>query len=180
MDPIDPEVARRFMLSDVLPSDKIDEASYKLTAFLLDTRRWDAFRDPQWADQGNVIGSPTVEMFFKNLQVRYQLPEPEKCYTRNGEGFYNAHGYNICIDVSDDGEFLFSYPPPFTDLPGYWLANPAFSNEAIAYYGYRLENMPLFDGDRGPNDSFAVRPVVRLKTGLKLKSQGEDLVLVSE
>lgn len=116
------------MLSHILASDHWNEPGYKMTAFLLDAPRWEVFRDTQWAEEGNVIGGPTLEMLYESLRVKFQLPEiksQEACI----DGYYVPLKFKLaCQEVVGKEDFFFTYASDESAVQSYWLASPASSD----------------------------------------------------
>ena len=84
--PINPTIASRFMLNELPKFTNTSNPNYKMTACLLDASKWETFRDTRWADENNVIGGPTLEMYTASWNKKYA---DNKLYTNtNSTGYY--------------------------------------------------------------------------------------------
>ncbi len=178
---IDTAIASRFMLNQEATFTK-SNSNYKMTACLLDASKWETFRDTRWADENNVIGGPTLEMYTASWNKKYAN---NKLYTNaNSTGYYVGTSETPATYYADmsstpgyQDELYYPHRAEYNSCHGYWLASPSTlysSNEMDVNYNGSVGT----DGYNG--NYYGVRPLVHLKSGIKLKPQGKDFVLVSE
>ena len=187
---IDTATANRFMLNQEAIFTK-DNNNYKMTACLLDASKWETFRDTRWADANNVIGSPTLEIWIASWNKKYttetNTADKLYCNKASSTGYYvgtineptTTYIGSDVMSAKDSYKDTLYYPhtSEYNNCYGYWLASPsdASSNyEMIVGYNGGVGN------DYYSNNNFGVRPLVHLKSGVKVKPQGEDFILVAE
>ncbi len=183
---IDTAIASRFMLNQEAVFTK-NNSNYKMTACLLDASKWETFRDTRWVDANNVIGSPTLEMYTASWNKKYPS---NKLYTNTSStGYYvgttehtaetplTSYSVNMSSTPGYQDELYYPHRSSYYNCFGYWLASPS------SYYGF-CEMYVNYDGNVGwysySNGNYGVRPLVHLKSGVKVKPQGKDFVLVAE
>ena len=179
---INPTIASRFMLNELSKFTNTSNPNYKMTACLLDASKWETFRDTRWADENNVIGGPTLEMYTASWNKKYA---DNKLYTNtNSTGYYVGTSetpttYSVDMSSTPGYSDALYYPHAsvYNSCYGYWLASPSAH--------YRKYEVMVYDGGGVSGFDFnysyyGVRPLVHLKSDIKLKSHGKDFVLVSE
>ena len=187
---IDTAIANRFMLNQEATFTKSNN-NYKMTACLLDASKWETFRDTRWADANNVIGSPTLEMWIASWNKKYttetNTADKLYCNKASSTGYYvgttnEPTSTYIGSDVMSakagyQDELYYPHRSGYNNCYGYWLASPSADDSSyemyvgcsghVNYYGYNA-------------NYYGVRPLVHLKSGVKVKPQGKDFVLVAE
>ena len=187
---IDTAIANRFMLNQEATFTKSNN-NYKMTACLLDASKWETFRDTRWADANNVIGSPTLEMWIASWNKKYttetNMADKLYCNKASSTGYYvgttnEPTSTYIGSDVMSakagyQDELYYPHRSYWNSCNGYWLASPSadgsgsemgvYCNGFVGWYSYG-------------NGTCGVRPLVHLKSGVKVKPQGKDFVLVAE
>lgn len=175
---IDESIANKFMLNEK-SKFTTNNNNYKMTACLLDTTSWETFRDERWADENNVIGGPTLEMYVSSWNKKH--PE-NKLYTNtNSIGYYvgsreNPTTYNVGMSsYALQDELYYPHLDIWNNCYGYWLVSPSAYDGGVGemcvdyiggVYAYIYYNSKL-----------GVRPLVHLKSNVKVKLQGENFVL---
>ncbi len=184
---IDTAIASRFMLNELSKFTNPSYPNYKMTACLLDASKWDTFRDTRWVDENNVIGGPTLEMYTASWNKKYPS---NKLYTNTSStGYYvgtTEHTAetpltttNVSMSSTPGYKDTLYYPHTsgYNNCYGYWLASPSArdsDSEMNVHYSGGVSHNSYH------NINYGVRPLVHLKSGIKLKSQGKDFMLVSE
>ncbi len=187
---IDAAIVSRFMLNQEAIFTK-DNNNYKMTACLLDASKWETFRDTRWADENNVIGSPTLEMWIASWNKKYttetNTADKLYCNRASSTGYYvgttneptttQISSNVMSVKQGYQDELYYPHRAEYNSCSGYWLASPS----ANGRYGEMNVGYGGYVGDNDCSINYCgVRPLVHLKSGIKLKQQGEDFVLVSE
>ena len=178
---IDSTVANRFMLNK-LSTFSTGNNNYKMTACLIDATKWNTFRDARWVDENDIIGGPTLEMYVASWNKKYPS---NKLYTNaNSTGYYvgtSANPSTTAINMSSTPGYSDTLYYPHTGSSawngcyGYWLASPSADD---TNYEMHVRYSGLVGNNGYSNDHLGVRPVVHLKSGVKLKEVGADFELV--
>ena len=155
----------------------------RAVAYMLDTKAWETFKDSANNDTSKaeyVIGGPTVEMLFKS----YNQKHPGKNYEAKAT---SATGYQIrvnegawknytdsSLDYLNTNDTLYVLPSS-KGANAVWLASPSACDTcSVMLVGY--------GGGVGYsyyNDAyFGFRPLVCLKSGIKLQESGAGFKIV--
>ena len=161
---------------------KSSNNNMKAVAYMLDTKAWETFKDSANNDASKVeyaIGGPTVEMLFKS----YNQAHPGKNYEAKAT---SATGYKVRVnegtweDYTDWSDWLNTIDtlyvlPSSKGADAMWLASPSAvdTNDVMSvtcsgrvrYYYYG-------------NAYFGFRPLVCLKSGIKLQESGAGFKIV--
>ena len=146
----------------------------KAVSTLINTANWTDYVNNLYADY--VIGTPTLEMWVASWNTVYG--NKLKLYTnKNSYGYYVGTGSNSTTNTNqyitqvDEGYKNALYFPYRTAIDssrcyGTWLTSPsALSNHGLMY----VYCGGFVDGNFYGNGIFGVRPLVHLKSGIKLK-----------
>ncbi len=154
----------------------------RAVAYMLDTKAWETFKDSANNDTSKaeyVIGGPTVEMLFKS----YNQAHPGKNYeaeAKSATGYQirvNAGGWKYYTDSSDylDTTDTLYVLPSSKGADAMWLASPSTYNAyGVMYVGYRGLVSSYYYG----NTYIGFRPLVCLKSGIKLQESGAGFKIV--
>ena len=150
--------------------------SSKCVSGLLNTNNWTDFVDTNYADYA--IGGPTLNMYIASWNAKGYT----KLYTNtNTDGYYvgtsanpTTYDVNMSSDTAGYGDTLY-YPhqSAYPSCYGYWLVAPSAYNTInimnVNYGGYVSYN--------SCNDNtFGVRPLVSLKSGVTLQKNSDGTV----
>jgi len=155
----------------------------KAVAYMLDTKAWETFKDSANNDTSKaeyVIGGPTVEMLFKS----YNQKHPGKNYETKAT---SATGYQIrvnegawknCTDSSSDhldwNDTLYVLPSS-KGANAMWLASPS-ALRTTSVVGVSFDGYVAYTNYANANIGF--RPLVCLKSGIKLQESGAGFKIV--
>ena len=155
----------------------------KAVAYMLDTKVWEEFKDSANKDSSKaeyVIGGPTVEMLFRS----YNQKHPKKKYEAKAT---SATGYQIRVnegtwknyadssaDYLDKNDTLYVLPSS-KGADAVWLASPSASRTSGVMSVYCDGNV-LYDSYG--NTGLGFRPLVCLKSGIKLQESGNGFEIV--
>ena len=175
---IDDAIASKFMLNEKSKFTTPSNPNYQMAACLLDTASWETFRDAKWADENNVIGGPTLEMYVASWNKKY--PE-NKLYTKaDGTGYYVGTSENpttVNEDMSNtlgyQDELYYPHREIWNSCYAYWLATPS----AINIREINISYHSVVGSDYYYSTYCGVRPLVHLRSDIKVKPQGENFVL---
>ena len=154
----------------------------KAVAYMLDTKVWKEFKDSANNDTSKaeyVIGGPTVEMLFKSYNQKHLGKNYEAKAT-------SATGYQIRVNegdwknYADSADYLNTTDtlyvlPSSKGADAMWLASPSTYNAyGVMYVGYRGLVSSYYYG----NTYIGFRPLVCLKSGIKLQESGAGFKIV--
>ena len=153
----------------------------KCVSGLLNTNNWTAFVDTNYADYA--IGGPTLNMYKASWNAKGYTA----LYTNtNPSGYYvgtSANPTDYSVNMSNTagyGDTLY-YPhqSAYSNCSGYWLAAPSARSNGdimtVYYYGDVYSDYYSYYSD----DTFGVRPLVSLKSGVTLqKNSGGTVTLI--
>ena len=157
----------------------------RIVSSLMNTDNWVNFVDSDKADYA--IGSPTLEMWIASWNDMHPNSQDEMYFSIDEQYW---RGYKIGINGSNAGfvvnlknkagykNILYfphthsSYDAHWNNAKGYYLASPASDdlsfNHGGQLYGVAATGNMYYTSYDG-TDSFTLRPIVRLKSGVKLK-----------
>ena len=163
---IDQAVINKFMLSTAIPSDT---NKYKATASLLTTTYWENFVNNTYADYA--IGSPTIEMFTRSWNKKYNLEEgfsELKCSWNVQDAGYEINGdYRTEVVGFENAELYFPKEDIDASLQGYFIAAPSVREASTEFImGVGLSGGYIGAGGYN-NQQVAIRPVVCLNEHVK-------------
>ena len=176
---------------DFLTKNSIESQwnSLKGTAYMMDTNIWNPlFLDSNYADYA--IGGPTIEMLFKSYNQKYgtnytagslELNETLGTATIDEKGYYissdGVSNWSKKIDEQsalsvDDTTYVLNNNDKAT---AYWIASPCFEGGSLLYSLFSGGNIDCFNCSTGNYGAF--RPIVRLKSDVKIVTDGDNFVL---
>ena len=136
---------------------------------LINTTNWTGYVNNAYSDYA--IGAPTVEMWVASWNEKYG--EKLKLYTNyNSWGYYAGTGSNKTTEYKQSVTSVTeAYKPntlffPKTTSFGYFLASPCASNSTNLF---TIWSSGKFGTENYIYKEFSLRPVVHLKSGIKLK-----------
>ena len=146
----------------------------KAVAYMLDTKAWSGFMLSDKADY--VIGGPTVELLFKSYNQKYGTNYVAEAI--NNIGYMIGQGGTTNIS----GFYLSNTKDPLyvitskNNAYSYWISTPSSDNYKDCVFdltclGYVNYNRSNFDG-------FGFRPIVCLKSDIKLQDNGDGTYTV--
>ena len=156
------------------------ESNSKCVSGLLNTNNWKDFVDTNYADYA--IGGPTLNMYIASWNAKGYTT----LYTNtNTNGYYvgtsanpTTYSVNMLSDKAGYGDTLY-YPhqSEYFGCDGYWLAAPSAYQDCNIMYVYDIGfvyNTLYF------LNTFGVRPLVSLKSGVTLQENSDGTVTLKK
>ena len=158
----------------------------KCVSTLLNTSNWEDFLVTDVADYS--IGSPTIEMYCESWNAKYSSdPIYWNTSPSNSNGYYLAttenSTSNYWVRMSSSAGYNDTLYYPHKEMiegcPAYWLASPSadkgLNDEYYGNYLFYVSNTSIIRGfSYGEGSLYALRPLVRLKSGVTLTENTEN------
>ena len=156
-----------------------ENANMKVTAYLMDTTRWNGFEDGTYAKYA--IGSPTLELFADSYNKTHSDKTIETQVVDVGKG----HGYDVKWNDGSFGTYSISgldskenlYVIENTSAMGIWLASPSAEGAELMTV---VTDLGLVDVQSYTDKYYGVRPVVALNENMKIQKQDDGKYMIVE
>ncbi len=151
-----------------------DNNNMKAVAYMLDIEEWNnKYRNTMYADY--VIGGPTIEILLKSYNqthgtaYEYQASDSVGYQIRktSTDSWENS---NFMLDKSDS---LYICDTTNTKAPAMWLTSTSYESSGYVFYIHYTGFLTQYYH----YSSYAFRPVVCLRSDIKLESSGEGYIL---
>lgn len=160
----------------------------KSVSTLLDTNKWDSLLDDSKALMA--IGSPTVQMWVASWNTKYPN---DKMYCNSSDDFglnigWTSSPTSAWIDsnelnskegylIEESDNMFFPHKSRYESASGYWISSVAsFSSASPNVFRVSLHNI---GGDGYTTMDYAVRPVVCLRSDVKMIENADGSVTIS-